>query len=155
MSRLPLQIVFAIGVAGVLGSIAAGTVGEIAESGRLPPLMRHPLDPARDALAAGDRSRFVEDQRMFVALQARDARVYPRLAEVLIRSGDHAGAVAVLEAALPLQPLPPVVHAMLATLYSRQGRLAEAREQARLALAQGEPVPPRLLRRLGLAGPAP
>ena len=152
---LLLRITFAVGVAGVLGSIAAGGVAEIVVDGRLPPLMRHPLDPARDALAAGDRGRFVEDHRMFVAIQARDARVYPKLAEVLVRSGDAAGAVEVLERALELRPLPPLVHARLAELYARQGRLAEAREQARLALEAGEPVPRPLLRRLGLGAPRP
>jgi hypothetical protein len=127
VSGLSLRICFAIGVAGVLGSVAVGGVAEVAESGHLPPLMRHPLDPARDALAAGDRRRFVEDHRMFVAIQARDARV--------------------------LRPLPPIVHAMLASLYSRQGRLAEAREQARLALAEGQPIRPQLRRKLGLEAP--
>jgi tetratricopeptide (TPR) repeat protein len=153
VSGLSLRICFAIGVAGVLGSIAAGGLGELAGSGRLPPLMRHPLDPARDALAAGDRGRFVQDHRMFVAIQARDARVYPKLADVLVRSGDDTGAIQVLEQALALRPLPPIVHAMLATLYSRQGRLAEAREQARQALAEGQTIRPQLRRKLGLEAP--
>jgi tetratricopeptide (TPR) repeat protein len=153
VSGLLLRITFAIGVAGVLGSIAAGGVGEIVEDGRLPPLMRHPLDPARDALAAGDRGGFVEGHRMFVAIQARDARVYPKLANALVRSGDEAGAIEVLERALDLRPLPPIVHARLAVLYARHGRIAEARRQAQRALEEGEPLQLQLLRKLGLEAP--
>jgi tetratricopeptide (TPR) repeat protein len=149
------RISFALGAGGVLACIAAGAVSRIVETGRPPSLMQHPLEPVRDALAVGRGEGFAAEHRMFVAIQARDARVYPRVADALVRSGDDASATEVLERALELRPLPPVVHAMLATLYARQGRLLEAREQARQALAQGEAVRPQLLRKLGLREHAP
>ncbi len=152
-ARSGLRISFAIGAVGIFVSIALGGVATLLESGRPPPLARHPLEPARDALAAGEGAGLVKASRMFVALQPRDARVHLRLVEALVRSGDEVGAIQVLEGVLALRPVPPAAHAMLANLYARQGRLEDARVQARRARELGVQLGPELRRRLGLRRP--
>lgn len=150
-----LRVSFVIGAVGVLASVAGGALYHVVENGTPPPLMGHPLEPSRDALSAtGGQQDFIAENRMLAAIQARDARAQVALANVLARSGDDAGAIEVLERTLGLSPVPPVARAMLATLYARNGRIPEAREQAGIALRQDYPVQPQLLHRLGMAAPS-
>ena len=150
-ARIGFRISYAIGTVGVLASVATGGVYHMVKSGTPPPLMGHPLEPARDALAAGNQKDFLAENRMLAAIQARDAGAQLALADVLVRSGKDDAAIRVLEDALGLRPVPSEAHAMLATLYARKGRIREAREQAQIAVRQGYPVRPQLLRKLGLA----
>jgi len=145
------RIGFAVGAGGVATSLVAGVIFAWLESGAAPPLMRHPLDPAREALVEGESGRFVEEHRMFAAIQPRDAEAQLRLAGALARHGDRPEAIRVLERVLALGPVPPAVHARLAVLYWNSARVDEARVQARRAVELGAPVPPELLVRLGLA----
>lgn len=145
------RLAFWIGVAGMGAVVATGLARELA-SGRLPSLEQDPLARARQ-LAAGDRQALLAEYRDFAALQPRDAQAYMKLGTTLARHGDEPGAIEAFEAAVALHPVPAGAHSKLATLYFNQGRVQEAREQARLAVARGALINDRLLRRLGVARP--
>ncbi len=143
MGRRILQILFVLGAGGIGITALAGGVGYVAAHGRLPGFVENPLD------LASPEAR-VPEARMYASIQPRDARAQLQLGVELMRSGDEAGALAALEQALTLEPVPAAVHARLAMLYQRAGRRGEAREQGRAALAGGAPLPRRLRRQLAL-----
>jgi Flp pilus assembly protein TadD len=55
--------------------------------------------------------------------------------------GDRAGAIQAYERSLQTLPTPTETHRALAILYTREGRLPEAREQADIALELGLTLP--------------
>lgn len=146
----PFRVAFALGTLGVLGSVVVGAASHWRDSGRLPPYRANPLE----LLPPGPGDRIAE-YRMYAALQPRDARAHAQLGAALARAGRRRQAVAALEEALALRPVPGGVHAQLVPLYLRSGRVGDAREQARAALEKGADVSPALLTRLGLARASP
>ena len=75
-----------------------GAVYHLVKSGTPPPLMGHPLEPSRDALAAGNQKDFLAENRMLAAIHARDARAQLVLADVLVRAGQDDAARAAIDA---------------------------------------------------------
>jgi TolB-like protein/Flp pilus assembly protein TadD len=82
-----------------------------------------------------DWSRAEQDLRRAVSLNPSYVSAYRFLAHVLSNSGRHSEALAIMDRALLLDPLSPVLHAVSAQLFFQARRFREAEDNAQRALS--------------------
>jgi len=139
-TRLPYQL----GVAAFVGIFALGIAQALRQEHSLPPLGNDQLSAARDLFAAGDSVSATAQLRMFASIEGNKPDGWVRLGQVLMATGDRAGAIQAFERAIRYLPDPAIAHAQLATLYLEAGRRDAAREQAIAARRAGAPLAPEL-----------
>ena len=150
-TRIADRLLLAIGVAAFGAATALGLAQALLATGRPPRLLVDPLVEAQREFAGRDRERWIHEARSLTEIQPRNLGGFLALGRALADAERDAEAIRAYETALALGSVPPVAHAQLARLYYREGDLASARAQARLAQERGVSLSEDFLRALGPA----
>ena len=155
-TRIADRLLLAAGVAAFGASTAIGIAAALRTTGRPPGLLVDPLVVAQREFAGRDRERWIDESRSLTEIQPRNLGAWLAFGRALADAERDAEAIRAYEAALALGSVPPVAHAQLARLYWREGDLAAARAQARIARERGVALSAGFERAIGLpaAGPS-